>query len=268
VHELTTAQYEAHFQSKVHGVFALEQTLRGRALDFCLLYSSLASVLGGVGYAAYSAANNFMDASARKHNQQGSTCWISVNWDAWQADQAQLGKNTFKNPLADLAMTPEEGMEALWHILYSQHYGGQIVVSTANLQARINRWIKLEAIKNEMPGGSKAPTTLHARPALLSTYAAPRNQTEQTLVSIWQELLGIEQIGIYDNFFELGGHSLLATQVASRVRSNFQRDVPIQKLFEIQTIAQLAEYLTSPQDQPTSSAITSFVDEDTEEIRI
>jgi len=57
--------------------------------------------------------------------------------------------------------------------------------------------------------------------------AKPRTEVERRIASIWSEILGIEQVGIYDNFFELGGHSLLATQVASRLRDAFSVELPL-----------------------------------------
>ena len=81
----------------------------------------------------------------------------------------------------------------------------------------------------------------HARPNLSSQYVAPRTLTEQTIVQVWEELLGISPVGVFDKFFELGGHSLLAVQLISRLRSAFQVEFPVQRLFEAPTIAQLAE---------------------------
>ncbi|HEY9693234.1 MAG TPA: amino acid adenylation domain-containing protein [Oculatellaceae cyanobacterium] len=72
------------------------------------------------------------------------------------------------------------------------------------------------------------------------TFVAPRNPVEETLASIWAEVLKIEQVGIYNNFFELGGHSLLATKVISRLRQSFQIDLPLHHLFEAPTVADLA----------------------------
>ena len=79
-------------------------------------------------------------------------------------------------------------------------------------------------------------------------YAAPRNEQEQEIAEIWQNLLGIEQVGIHDNFFELGGHSLLATQVISRLRDAFQVELQLQQFFEVQTIAGLSESIEKAQN--------------------
>ncbi|MDB4951687.1 MAG: Polyketide synthase type [Gemmatimonadetes bacterium] len=85
-----------------------------------------------------------------------------------------------------------------------------------------------------------AAPTMHARPNLQNDYVAPRDEPETAITGIWQELFGIEPIGVYDNFFELGGHSLMGTQVMSRVRVALGADVPVRVLFEGPTVAQLA----------------------------
>jgi amino acid adenylation domain-containing protein len=69
---------------------------------------------------------------------------------------------------------------------------------------------------------------------------APRNATEERLVEIWQELLGIERVGVDDDFFELGGHSLLATQAVSRVREAFGMELPLRTFFEASSVAAVA----------------------------
>ncbi len=96
------------------------------------------------------------------------------------------------------------------------------------------------------------PIPTQLRPQLENAYVAPRTSIEQELAQIWSDLLGMEQtdqpspVGIYDNFFDLGGHSLLATQMASRLRDNFQVEIPLRDLFTATTVADqsllLAQY--------------------------
>ena len=69
---------------------------------------------------------------------------------------------------------------------------------------------------------------------------APRSPIEQQLASIWNDVLGIENIGVHDNFFTLGGHSLLATRVMSRIREVFGLELGLRSLFEFPTVAALA----------------------------
>jgi amino acid adenylation domain-containing protein len=71
-------------------------------------------------------------------------------------------------------------------------------------------------------------------------FVAPRNPAEELLAGIWREVLGVPRVGAHDGFFDLGGHSLLATQVASRVREAFSVELPLRRVFEAPTLAELA----------------------------
>jgi amino acid adenylation domain-containing protein/thioester reductase-like protein len=73
-------------------------------------------------------------------------------------------------------------------------------------------------------------------------YIAPANDLEKSLCSIWQEVLGVEQIGTADDFFRVGGDSILSIQAANRI-SQRGTDCQIKDIFEYRTIARLAEYL-------------------------
>jgi amino acid adenylation domain-containing protein len=69
---------------------------------------------------------------------------------------------------------------------------------------------------------------------------APRNYVEEVLAGIWSDVLG-QVVEVTDNFFDLGGHSLLVTRVVSRIREAFGIELPVRRLFEQPTIAELAE---------------------------
>jgi acyl carrier protein len=85
------------------------------------------------------------------------------------------------------------------------------------------------------------PAPDQSRPDLAEACVGPRNPAEERLVGIWAEALGLEKVGVYDNFFDLGGHSLLAVRVVNRMRDAFEIELPIRRIFEMPTIAQLAE---------------------------
>jgi amino acid adenylation domain-containing protein len=76
-----------------------------------------------------------------------------------------------------------------------------------------------------------------------SRHVAPRDAVELQLVQIWQDLLGVERIGIGDSFFDLGGHSLLALHLLVRIEQRLRRKVPLAALFEEQTIEHLANVI-------------------------
>lgn len=82
-------------------------------------------------------------------------------------------------------------------------------------------------------------------------YEAPRNETEQKLVDIWSQILGVEKIGINDSFFELGGNSLNITTLASRIRKEFSVELPIREIFADATVKNLARYIVQIQIQKT-----------------
>lgn len=81
------------------------------------------------------------------------------------------------------------------------------------------------------------------RPELETAYTAPRGDLERLIAQIWQEVLGVKQVGIYDNFFDLGGHSLAMARVHHELKEKLQRDFPIVKMLEHPTIAALAQHL-------------------------
>ncbi len=74
-------------------------------------------------------------------------------------------------------------------------------------------------------------------------FVAPSTPTEELIAEIWAEVLEIEQIGVFDNFFELGGHSLTGVKLQSRIQDAFQIELPLNKLFEVPTVAELANLI-------------------------
>ncbi len=236
IQKTTIKECEWHFKPKAYGLLILEKLLRDKSVDFCILQSSIASLIGG--FVAHSAANIFMDAFAHKHDKVNFINWISVNWEGWQFWEERQLTSTGKT--AELALLPQEGIAAFQQLL-SIPQVSQIFISTADLPARIKQ-------QNRHQTAEKVAANSGNRNHLLTSYIPPNNEIEATIIRVWEELIGIEPIGIHDNFFELGGHSLLAVQTVSRIRELFQVELPLRNLlFDSPTVAQLAEEIAEKQ---------------------
>ena len=251
--DTTLQDCQAQFQSKLYGLRVLEAVLRDVPLDFCLLQSSLSAVLGGLGLVAYASANLYMDAFATLHNRTSPVPWISVDWDGWRfGDGAGVGTT-----LATLSIDPEEGIDAFGRALALDGMT-HLVVSTANLDTRLDQWIRRDNLPEVQGVESKAQTSYHARPNLRTSYAAPQTELEQTIAGMWGKVLGIQEIGVHDDFFELGGHSLLATQLVSRLRDAYHVELPLPKLFESPTVAGLAALIEAARGLTTAEPARSI----------
>jgi amino acid adenylation domain-containing protein len=243
IRELRRDDCERQFRPKVFGMFALAQALEGRPLDFCMLCSSLSALLGGIRMAAYAAANLCLDAFAQTYQQTSEQPWISVNWEGWQFDAA--AEHAVGAGVVEQAITPTEGQSVFYRLL-SADLGAQIAISTSDLPARIDYWLRREADAGRVRGRQ----TFHTRPQLQVERAAPRNDVEYVVAGIWQELLGIADLGIHDNFFQLGGDSLLGTELVSRLRQVFQVDLPLKTFFHASTVADVSQALLGCEAQP------------------
>ena len=95
---------------------------------------------------------------------------------------------------------------------------------------------------------------LRARPEQTTAFIAPGKKMEQSIASIWQEVLGIDQVGIHDNFFEIGGTSLRAVQVISKLRSQLDVEISLINMFEKPNIKALASLLEGDSETATSKA--------------
>jgi len=242
---------EQQFHSKVRGLIVLEELLRDRDIGFVVLLSSISSVLAGLGYVAYAAANAFLDAVAHKNSQFGRFPWISIDWDTWDLRSGPEAETDPEN----LAMNAREGVDAFRRIMDSGVMPPAIVVSTGDLNARIDQWVNLRSLRTARRVRESQAAGGHSRPELANPYVAPRTGLEEAIVEVWQEILGVSQIGVTDDFFaDLSGSSLLATQLVAQLRSRFQVELPLRRLFEGPTVGELAVAIDSQRENASRTA--------------
>ncbi|MDH4471669.1 MAG: amino acid adenylation domain-containing protein [Fluviicola sp.] len=142
------------------------------------------------------------------------------------------------------------------------YYTGKTVLNTSEIRLFLGeilpvymlpvRYIQLDAIPLTTSGkiNRKMLPDVNMLGAYTSNeYVAPRNELEEKIVDIWEEVLGREKIGVTDNFFELGGDSLKVIQVITRLQGMVDLQLNIQNVFKYPTIGVLAEHVSFMSDQ-------------------
>ncbi len=230
---------------KVHGTFVLDELGRD-SLDFLMLFSSISSHVGALGHTDYTAACLFMDAFAQKKNRESTkTRVVAVNWGYW--DGVGIGVQLLPKLIELMGdvpvrgILPAEGMKCIERALAAPVE--QLIVSTSDYGALMETF--LNNIKKTLIDykSFNVKTVAAKRPRLATPYVAPADDVERVVAEVWQELFGIENIGVHDTFIELGGDSLHALPMVSRLEEIFRIKIPIRGLLEENTVAKLAAFL-------------------------
>ncbi len=224
----------------------LAEVFADQPLDTFVLFSSVTALLSQPGQSDYAAANGFLDAFARAEHLRGGLPAVSIDWDAWQevgmAVETEVPEEFRAHREENIrkGLSPAQGVDALERALRGAL--PQVAVSREDFQARVEESYASKSLE-ELAAEAAAAREVHARPVLGSAYVAPRNEVEEKLAVIWQEILGIDRVGVHDNFFDLGGNSLVGLKVISRVKSELKADVTSVSLFEGPTVSAFARLL-------------------------
>jgi acyl carrier protein len=194
--------------------------------DFVVLCTGLLAAAGGLGQVNNAAAAAFLDALAQKHRSGGGPALVSIAWDESSGEE----------------IAPGEAGECLARALELSL--PQVIVSPYDPSTVVARSLARAAKASAAPA---AGDEVQPRRAVAIPYVPPGNPVEQQIADLWEELLGIERVGVNDDFYELGGHSLTATQLVSRLRDLFEVTVPVQQFLAEPTVASLAEKVVQHQ---------------------
>lgn len=225
----------AQFFPKTGGLDVLAKILSDKDFDFCMICSSLSPILGGLGFAAYASTNAYVDSAVTVLNRLQPGKWISINWEGWMFDHDTVPGGNAGASAAELGINANEGSQ-VFDLLVHQSPVTRVVISSGDLPKRIQKWIAKEQTQ-EIDG---SPSNRHPRPDYIGHFTPPKTETEKKLAELWEQLLGIQGIGVHDSFFELGGNSLLLTQLVSLIRKHFHSELTLSKLFEQPTIFEMA----------------------------
>jgi acyl transferase domain-containing protein/acyl carrier protein len=243
-------QAEEVLRPKVTGTLVLEEVLADQRLDFMVLFGSNAANLGSVGQVDYCAANCFLDAFAQDRGRCQRV--ITIDWTAWKG--VGMAVNTAlpsglaaarHRDVARRGLSVDDGLRALEMVLaYAPE--PQIVVSPADLStlfAAVPTLADSALAARDRESGSAG----HRRPEIGTDFVAPANEAERVISEVWQDLLGIDGIGVQDSFFALGGDSLVAIQLVDAINQRLPGRVTLADLYEGSTIAHLAARVVGPE---------------------
>ncbi|WP_279338349.1 type I polyketide synthase [Shimia abyssi] len=175
-----------------------------------------------------------------------------VTFDDAASDQAPLSaaEERLAHNLSQ-GIPPKQGAEMFEHAL--RWNGAQVVISSLNLPSMI---AQAKAGVSEDKGDGQA----FERPELDTDYVEPTNDVERTLAGFWQDLLGVDKVGIRDSFFDLGGHSLIAVRLFAMVKKAWRIEFPISVLFEAPTVEKCAAMISErlgPQAESAEEGATA-----------
>jgi acyl transferase domain-containing protein/acyl carrier protein len=213
---------DAVLAPKVIGSIVLHDIFKEKQVDFILLMSSLASVLGRAGQVDHTAASCFQDAFAQTCAGTSPRI-LAVNWPAWR--DIGVAATVDISPNDHDAINPDKGLRAL-----------QLVTSL------------------DIPQILISPTPVHSLLGVVSCKSEDTTDTDSSSVdtapesadvvgvvlTIWQQILGIDEVKEDDRFMDLGGDSLSAIRIVSQLIERFSIDLNIEDMLEAGTPVELA----------------------------
>jgi polyketide synthase PksJ len=221
ISRLNEKDLEEQFRPKMTGLYNLATVLGNRELDFCLVASSISAMLGGLRFGAYAPVNLAMDHYINLQRENGRcNNWVSVNFDGIAYEDAQgEGIKTI------------ELYEVFERLVLSVDQP-QLVVSVADLEQRLRRWVFTKKVANAADDAQA-----------ISIGSA--DNVEQQLLSLWSAFFGKNDITPDDNFFDLGGDSLKVLTMIARMQKRFNVEVSVSEFFEEPTVRALSNRICS-----------------------
>jgi phthiocerol/phenolphthiocerol synthesis type-I polyketide synthase E len=236
VEEMTVENALAMLAPKVQGIENLYNLFgKKRKPAFVWITSSLSTVLGGLGFSAYAAANLYID-HFLLHRAKELPNWRAVGLGGMAFIKEDIRKES--GPARNL-LVPQE-IAALFDWSTGLQQCPVIIQTIEELPVRMHRVYEVRKEVYFNDDINEYTNNKTERPGLSSTYASPENDIEKQLVVLFETFFGIAGIGIDDNFFELGGDSLKAMMLLKRIKNDMDTRITLTDLLTHTTIRLIA----------------------------
>ncbi|MBN2441121.1 MAG: hypothetical protein JXJ04_07235 [Spirochaetales bacterium] len=227
----------------------INDIFKNRDLDFRYLWASLSTVLAGPAFLTYAASDSVAITAALRANSYLKQPWGVICWDSLESEwfedlveeRMKIAYDVTHDRIADGLITTDEANKCLEILSGVNAQFNPIITSCSDLYKRYNIWIKRDYALRTKKGTHNAVSK--SRPNLTIPYEPPQTELEKSIIDIMEQLLNIKGIGRNDNFFELGGNSLIGIQYASKIREISKVDLGMDKIYEYQSAANIAEFI-------------------------
>jgi NADPH:quinone reductase-like Zn-dependent oxidoreductase/acyl carrier protein len=244
---MDAAAVRAALRPKVAGAWNLHTLTKDRPLDFFVLYSSAAALLGLAGQANYAAGNAFLDALAHRRRAEGLAA-LAVNWGPWAEIGLAAATGNRGGRLADRGLgsiTPDDALDALDVLLAA----GDRQVAVMDLD--VERWVTAEpaaaALLSSIAPSTPAPDRTGLRSGLAGITSADRRQRviEDAVCAQLGPVLRLapERIDRQRPLKALGLDSLMALELRNRLEAEVGSALPATVAWNYPTVTALARFL-------------------------
>jgi len=257
--DLDDAELDRVFAGKVWGAWHLSEAAAGLKLDFFINTSSIASVWGGYGQTAYSAANAFLDGLAWRLREQG-IAGTSVNFGPWSAGMADAESRARLEQRGIKTLSPADALAGLADVVAasSSNGGAQGVVARIDwarflpLYQQAGRRAFLAELEREVPShlAASATATQSGTTQLVERLTnAPVQQRKKLLTDYLRDSVAevtrvdVSEIREDAGFFDLGMDSLMAVELRRRMEQGVGKEIPVTLVMDHPRISDVADYL-------------------------
>ncbi|MEB3282831.1 MAG: SDR family NAD(P)-dependent oxidoreductase [Lyngbya sp.] len=248
--QLNSEKFERVMKPKMHGAWNLHQLTKDLPLDYFVLFSSAASLLGSPGQANHVAANTFLDTLAHYRQMLGLP-GLSINWGAWSEVGAAAERQvTQQMSLKGVGtISPQQGLEILEQLIAQPD--PQVGVIPIDWSRFLQQGLTSPFLSEIIPTEAQPKQTENSK-IIQKLATVPANEHESILISYLQgevgKVLGLQPSQFPDpkqGFFDMGMDSLMIIELRNRLENSLGKSVPSTVIFEYPTIKDLAEYITT-----------------------
>jgi polyketide synthase PksJ len=215
MNERSFVNVKVAIRAKIHGSAYLLNAIRNCKINYFIMMSSLASIMGDVNRIEYCAANSSLDYLANSNEFPIGCRVLSLNWPNWSGvgmamEQTMIETSNLPRHLENSSLNsvkPNDGAELFYDLIQQKNYS-QLVISKFSIAL-----LKQKLFRNKQENYSKESGNI-AKKIIETNLTNPQYQIAQLFCNI----LGVEKFSVHEGFFDLGGNSLDAIDLLSQLQ--------------------------------------------------